>query len=375
MKDVNAVVNCACGRCNSGWMERLDKRAQPLVSPFARGEVGRLASVADTATVSAWAAKIGMCLASVVVEGGGCRDEAALLREQHVPPKGVSIWMGASLAQFPQMWSHQYQLSDRPMLAQGVEGYSSTFKIHGVVFQVAYLPEPIDPSRNPGEDSGTARRATLAPRLPPDRLPARGRKATQRDRLDRALEVVCDRTVRVAGGSCRPRSDVAPAVTRTRYADEVSRHRAVRQLETVSDGGRDETTLVEGEHVMPATLRHAHPEVADDRRDGDAQLGSDLVHRQTTPPVEVSGVSGESFRPYRARARNPCVRAHSPLTTCPSPSQTQGRARISQWGTIFCIGSPLVYAAFRALADSRRTRRSICRTVPSLSPVHLSDLA
>ena len=137
MKDVNAVVNCACGRCNSGWMERLDKRAQPLVSPFARGEVGRLASVADTATVSAWAAKIGMCLASVVVEGGGCRDEAALLREQHVPPKGVSIWMGASLAQFPQMWSHQYQLSDRPMLAQGVEGYSSTFKIHGVVFQVA----------------------------------------------------------------------------------------------------------------------------------------------------------------------------------------------------------------------------------------------
>ena len=119
---------------------------------------------------------------------------------------------------------------------------------------------------------------------------------------------------------------------------------------------------------MPATLRHAHPEVADDRRDGDAQLGSDLVHRQTTPPVEVSGVSGESFRPYRARARNPCVRASSPLTTCPSPSQDTGESSNIAMGHHFLHREPFSHAAFRALADSRRTRRSICRTVPSLSP-------
>lgn len=135
-------------------MERLDKQAQPLVTPFTRGEPGRLASLREITLVAAWATKIGMCLASVVVETEGQRREAGLLRERPLPPDSVWVWMGASLAQFPQMWSHQYQLSDRPVLTNGVEGYVSTFKIHGVVFQVAYLPEPIDPSRKPGEDWG-----------------------------------------------------------------------------------------------------------------------------------------------------------------------------------------------------------------------------
>ena len=147
------VVNCACERCNNGWMERLDTSAHDLLTPLALGESGRLGTLSEIATVSGWAAKVAACAISPYLDDDHS-TALGFIRTRLLPAKGTRVWLGYSEVESPEVSMRPVQLRTKPLPFSGVEGYCATFKIHRLVFQVAYLPDPFDQRRESREDWG-----------------------------------------------------------------------------------------------------------------------------------------------------------------------------------------------------------------------------
>lgn len=68
------------------------------------------------------------------------------------PPAGTQVWLGYTEVARPQVVVQPSQLGTRGRSLARVEGYCVTFNVHHLVFQVAYLPEPLDPRRESRQD-------------------------------------------------------------------------------------------------------------------------------------------------------------------------------------------------------------------------------
>jgi hypothetical protein len=143
-------IRLACATCNNGWMQELDLRAQPLVEPLAVDGRGRIDSLADIVALAAWATKVGVCLATIVLHEKEHRPEAEALRLNGMPAPGTTIWLAPCHDEFPQLWLYPCQLSSPDLVKRGVEGWSSTFKIKNVAVQVLYLPPALEVVGEPG---------------------------------------------------------------------------------------------------------------------------------------------------------------------------------------------------------------------------------
>jgi hypothetical protein len=134
-------VKCACGRCNSEWMERLDQKVRSIVTPLALGEEGTVSS-RGVELVATWATKIALVMDSGL--GDEAIDETVkhAFRENPSPLDGSGVWIAGKSPTPDQVRVRALTLVAAPE-ATDVKGYLATFQVIHIVFQV-YIP--IDPN-------------------------------------------------------------------------------------------------------------------------------------------------------------------------------------------------------------------------------------
>lgn len=158
--DVDVIARCVCNTCNSGWMNHLDQRAQPVMAPLVKSLATHLLSPDEQRLLARWAMKIAVVLDyAVTLTDDPCADPRPLgvidasvhkrLVRDELPPEDTHIWLAAGReteplirsltggAQAPQPTFHGVPLlgKKRPKL------YAVTFRVNHAVFQ-AFVPDP-----------------------------------------------------------------------------------------------------------------------------------------------------------------------------------------------------------------------------------------
>lgn len=165
----NVIAKAVCKTCNESWMQELDLRAHPLIEPAVRGEPTRVTTLLEISTVAAWAAKVAMCLSVGVSDDRSLPGEAIgrQFRETQIAPSHYRIRTVTfeDEGPLPLRWNAVAQstevLAKPPPRPSGEAGFSVTFRIGGVVFQV-FCP-PFGPLDKDAETTWDDRMTTIWP--------------------------------------------------------------------------------------------------------------------------------------------------------------------------------------------------------------------
>jgi hypothetical protein len=91
--EFDVKVKCVCRDCNSGWMNDLDKEAEPFTTPMAMGLETTLPTLRTQTSVAAWATKLAMMCDHTqrvpVVESAAHKA----FYETRTPVTGSTIWL------------------------------------------------------------------------------------------------------------------------------------------------------------------------------------------------------------------------------------------------------------------------------------------
>jgi hypothetical protein len=91
-------AKCVCGKCNNGWMNVLDRQAQPIMLPLLSSFEEVSLSLEDQRILTTWAAKITMVLDYVGPIAHRVLTAAARRRmyEDRLPPDGAVIFLAGA---------------------------------------------------------------------------------------------------------------------------------------------------------------------------------------------------------------------------------------------------------------------------------------
>jgi hypothetical protein len=133
-QEADLVVSCVCDRCNSGWMNTLDRRVYPIVNPMTRGEVVRLASLRDQNVVIRWAIKVAFMFDYRQDRSTIPVDFARAFRQTGAIPSHTYVWLARNESlhegQASGMFHTMGRGDDHP------EVYLVTFRVDQLVVQV-----------------------------------------------------------------------------------------------------------------------------------------------------------------------------------------------------------------------------------------------
>ena len=158
-RDVDVIARCVCGdRCNSGWMNNMDERTQPLLAPLV-ASLNRVAlTPEDQRRLATWATKL-----AIVLDYSTTTDEAEAdarplgvvkepvhryFYEERLPPDYVHVWLAAQKDPEPPVLSiaggnqaPRPTLMGVPLLgAKRHQMYVATFRVNHAIFQV-FIPD------------------------------------------------------------------------------------------------------------------------------------------------------------------------------------------------------------------------------------------
>lgn len=95
-KEANFAVRCVCPKCNSGWMNVLDERAQRVIQPLLSGEPARLATWRDQYTLAMWLCKLAFMFDYMRDEAVVAIATARAFHDSRTPPSSVRIWLACA---------------------------------------------------------------------------------------------------------------------------------------------------------------------------------------------------------------------------------------------------------------------------------------
>lgn len=134
--DFGPAVNCACAKCNNEWMQQMDERVKPVITPLALGERGTVSSQ-GVELLATWATKIALVLDSGLNPGALDPKDKAAFREEPNPRADSQIWIGTASPVEDRARTRASTLT--PGSSDDAEGYIATFGVVHLVFQV-FLP-------------------------------------------------------------------------------------------------------------------------------------------------------------------------------------------------------------------------------------------
>jgi hypothetical protein len=140
------VAKCVGDRCNSGWMNALDQRAQPVLAPLVSSLATHTITIQEQRVLATWATKIAMMLDWSVPSPIGVIKPSAHKRMwgDRLPPQEAFVWLAAGKETRP--FLVDVALGGRrpplmPSFVKHVDLHVSTFRINHAVFQV-FVPDP-----------------------------------------------------------------------------------------------------------------------------------------------------------------------------------------------------------------------------------------
>ena len=95
-READLVVYCVCGRCNSGWMNDLDQRAQQIIEPMVVGQSTVLRSLREKHILAAWIVKLAFMFDYKQDKSTIPLPLARQYHAERLPPARSLIWLAAS---------------------------------------------------------------------------------------------------------------------------------------------------------------------------------------------------------------------------------------------------------------------------------------
>jgi hypothetical protein len=92
------VTRRVCHSCNTGWMARLESRAQPVLTPLIERQAVKSISASDAILIATWGVKTAMTLATAAateVNHWFPAEDCAIVRSQDRPPSNYNIFAAA----------------------------------------------------------------------------------------------------------------------------------------------------------------------------------------------------------------------------------------------------------------------------------------
>lgn len=134
-------VRCACASCNNGWMQELDERAKPLLTPLALGEVGTV-SDAGVKVLATWATKIAFILDAFMNPSVLEPELRRAFRDDPQPLPRATIRVGVMSPVDDRVRIRMSTMTPSPT-SNDARGYAATFGVLHLVVQVVH---PLRPS-------------------------------------------------------------------------------------------------------------------------------------------------------------------------------------------------------------------------------------
>jgi hypothetical protein len=153
-KDLNIVTRAVCGRCNGGWMKHLEDRLNAMLirSASAKGTMlrGQPASIGPKGQklLARWSVKTAVTRDSAdepqrrVIARNFCDQ---LCQGHGRPPPLTLVFLGWYIGEYRiAQWGRRLTPLIRPGMELAPQGFSSTFSVGQVIFQVLRLNEEAD---------------------------------------------------------------------------------------------------------------------------------------------------------------------------------------------------------------------------------------
>lgn len=126
-----------CGECNNGWLSLLENDVKPILSPMIRATGGTQdLSIGEQSLLATWAAKTAMMIdlqtGTPLIPTGYFHE--LRLRRSALPSQFV--WLGAYRGSRLAVWARHRGLQLGAPAGQPPLGFTTTFTVHRVVFQV-----------------------------------------------------------------------------------------------------------------------------------------------------------------------------------------------------------------------------------------------
>jgi hypothetical protein len=134
-------VRCACASCNNGWMQELDERAKPLLTPLALGESGTV-SAAGLQLLATWATKIALVLDAFMNPMVLGAEAKQAFRRSPAPLPASTVRVGVMSPVDNRVRIRMSSLTPSPT-SNEARGYVATFGVLHLAAQVMY---PLLPS-------------------------------------------------------------------------------------------------------------------------------------------------------------------------------------------------------------------------------------
>jgi hypothetical protein len=137
----DVTATCACGPCNSGWMNDARCRIEPLIEPMIRGAPNRVTKLDDIVALSNWATQVGLCAAYRTTDIA--TELAPGFYKNRVPPAGhiVRFAQAVTTESTLQVMLNVTQLHSAPRhVPTRVEGYTVTIRVDHLILQVFCPP-------------------------------------------------------------------------------------------------------------------------------------------------------------------------------------------------------------------------------------------
>lgn len=99
--EADLVVKSVCKKCNESWMDRLDKDAERLTTPIARGERTELATHADQALLLAWITKLALLFDYKQSRSTVPAEIPRRFKEVRKPPPHAWVWLACAVPLLP----------------------------------------------------------------------------------------------------------------------------------------------------------------------------------------------------------------------------------------------------------------------------------
>jgi hypothetical protein len=153
--DLDVQVECACKTCNTGWINRLDNTAAPVLTPMLHGRPAVLAE-SDQSTIAQWATKTAIVIAGTTYGAHPVQEATRrqMLRRNDGPPANVCVAMYAYVGSHRAAWLTYQPINLRSLgTVQGPNfGYlhSVAFNLGHLVARVAIFPG--NTTAPPGQD-------------------------------------------------------------------------------------------------------------------------------------------------------------------------------------------------------------------------------
>lgn len=150
-READLVAHCVCDRCNSGWMNALDNRVQPLISPFvADGTPVKISGIRAVHELAAWFTKLAILF--------DYRQEIASLPPEvtqgfyrtRTPPPRTRVWLVQSEPEIP------LQLAGFTWAIGSADFYLCVVRVQSLAGFVSFPLREHIPSHFLGESAGVA---------------------------------------------------------------------------------------------------------------------------------------------------------------------------------------------------------------------------